>query len=346
MSALELRDLSFRAGNRDIVDGVNLSVAPGETLALLGPSGSGKTTLLRLIAGLERPSAGSIAFGADDITRLPAHRRRFGMMFQDHALFPHLDAGMNVEFGLRMAGIQGAARASRASELLGLVGLAGFERRSIEKLSGGERQRVALARTLAPSPRLLMLDEPLASLDRGLRERLAGELRIILENLAVPTLYVTHDRFEAFSLASRLAILDHGRIVRAGTPRDIWADPQTEFVARFLGLDNIVHGNLGPDRLVETAFGRFGPVQGRPGPVRLLLRTENTRLAGDAPAPNTAGGTVARSLFRGDECLVTLAAGTEAIEVPLPSGQDFRVGQQLFVTVTSARLVEPGGGGG
>lgn len=345
MSGLELRGLTFRAGGRAIVDDVSLTVAPGETLALLGPSGSGKTTVLRLVAGLERPSAGQVVFDGVDLTRVPAHRRGFGMMFQDHALFPHLDTQKNVEFGLRMAGRSGKERMRRASELLTLVGLAGFERRSIEKLSGGERQRVALARTLAPSPKLLMLDEPLASLDRGLRERLAGEVRDILEALEIPAVYVTHDQFEAFAVADRLAIMDRGRIVRVGPAREVWAEPRTEFVARFLGMDNIVAGRRGPDGLVETAFGRFGPVRGAAEAVRLLLRSEDGR-AVEGPGQSVATGTVVASAFRGGETAVTLEAGAERVEFALPGGWEYRAGERLCVAVGAVQVVEPEGADG
>lgn len=340
MSLLELRGVSFRAGGRTIVDDASLELAAGETVALLGPSGSGKTTLLRLVAGLERPSSGSVLFDGADVTALPAHRRGFGMMFQDHALFPHLDVGKNVEFGLRMARMSGPERSKRASELLELVGLAGFERRAIEKLSGGERQRVALARTLAPSPRLLMLDEPLASLDRGLRERLVGELRGILERLNIPALYVTHDQFEAFTVADRLAIMDRGRIVRAGTSRDVWEAPATEFVARFLGMDNIVRGERTPDGLVSTAFGRFGPVEGQAGPVRLLLRAEGASLA-NAPDANVAAGRVVSSLFRGAQMLVTIGADEGTLEFALPAGRVYHTRDLVYVAVKSVQVVEP-----
>ena len=338
MSALELRGLTFHVGGRDIVAGVSLTLGSDETMALLGPSGCGKTTLLRLVAGLEKPSAGQVLFGGEDVTRVPAHRRGFGLMFQDHALFPHLDTGKNVEFGLRMTGQDGAGRKARASELLELVGLAGFERRGIDKLSGGERQRVALARTLAPAPKLLMLDEPLASLDRGLRERLVGELKAILERVGVPALYVTHDQFEAFAMADRVSIMDRGRIVRTGTPREVWDDPGTEFVARFLGMDNIVRGQRGPDGMVRTAFGVFGPVAGSEGEVTLLLRSEGAEIA-PTDGPNVASGTIASSLFRGAETLVTLRAGDEQLEFPLPAGREYEVGEGLRVAVGRVQVL-------
>jgi ABC-type Fe3+/spermidine/putrescine transport system ATPase subunit len=279
-----------------------------------------------------------VLFGGQDVTGLPAHRRGFGLMFQDHALFPHLDTGKNVEFGLRMTGYDAARRKARARELMELVGLAGFERRSIEKLSGGERQRVALARTLAPAPKLLMLDEPLASLDRGLRERLVGELKAILGRVAVPALYVTHDQFEAFAIADRVSIMDRGRIVRTGPPREVWDEPRTEFVARFLGMDNIVRGTRQPGGMVETAFGDFGPIEGSSAEVTLLLRSEGAAIAREHGS-NVASGTVTTSLFHGGETLVRIRAGEESLEFPLPPDGEYGVGAKLRVKVARVQAL-------
>jgi thiamine transport system ATP-binding protein len=337
MDGLELRGIGFTAANKQILADVSLSVAAGETLALLGPSGSGKTTLLRLVAGLDRPSSGSIWFDGDEITRLPSHRRGFGLMFQDHALFPHLDVAGNVAFGLR--GQESTTRRARVDELLGLVGLAGFGSRRIDKLSGGERQRVALARALAPAPRLLMLDEPLASLDRTLRRRLVAELHSILGTLGIPAIYVTHDQFEAFAMAHRVAILDHGRVVRSGKPDEIWDHPGTEFVARFLGMENIIHGARRPDGLVETAAGVFGPIPGAPGPVRLALGAESATIV-DSAAPNVLAGTLSASSFHGARTVVTVAAAGEDLEFELPADTDLPApGERVWLRVSRAFVV-------
>ncbi|MGH2633385.1 MAG: ABC transporter ATP-binding protein, partial [Tepidiformaceae bacterium] len=226
---LVVEDVSFAAGGKEIVSRVSLGVAQGQTLAILGPSGCGKTTLLRLIAGLERPAGGSVRMDGVDLSAVPAHRRKFGMVFQDFALFPHMNVERNVAFGLRKSALPKAAAHARVAELLEIVGLAGFGQRTTEALSGGERQRVALARALAPDPRLLLFDEPLGSLDRGLRERLLVELRAILDRLTIPAIYVTHDQFEAFAVADRMAIMRAGRIVAEGTPRALYEKPGTEF---------------------------------------------------------------------------------------------------------------------
>lgn len=333
METLEVEGIGFEVGGRAILRDVSLRVAPGETVALLGPSGSGKTTLLRMVAGLDRPTSGRVLFGGRDVTGVPAHRRGFGMMFQDHALFPHLDVAGNVEFGLRESGWDPARRATRRKETLALVGLEGFEKRTIEKLSGGERQRVALARTLAPRPALLMLDEPLGSLDRGLRERLADDLRVILSGLGVPALYVTHDQSEAFTVATTLAIMNTGRIVRTGTPHEVWEQPRTEFVARFFGLENIVPTERFPQLAAAEA----------PAPL-LLLRGEGARIA-TGPGPNVVSGQVTTVRFQGAGTEVRLDVGDASLSFGFPSGGELpAAGQTAHIHVARVQTLTPGDG--
>jgi thiamine transport system ATP-binding protein len=214
---LELRTISKRfAPDKQVLSAVDLAVPVGSIFALLGPSGCGKTTLLRVVAGLEQADAGGVWFGGEDVTAVPVHQRRFGLMFQEYALFPHMSVAQNIAFGLEMARLPRAQAAARVDELLDLVDLRGYADRSVERLSGGEQQRVALARTLAPQPRLLLLDEPLANLDRQLREELVGDLRAILSRVGVTTLVVTHDQQEAFVLADQLAVMNAGRHRAAG----------------------------------------------------------------------------------------------------------------------------------
>jgi len=330
--------LRFAVAGRDIVADAGLDVGPGETAAILGPSGCGKTTLLRLIAGLERPQAGELLFDGDSVADIPAHRRGFGMMFQDFALFPHLDVGQNVAFGLRGGGRSREARTARVTELLETVGLTGFERRRVESLSGGERQRVALARALAPEPRLLMLDEPLGSLDRGLRERLLIELKDVLGRLAIPAIYVTHDQFEAFAIADRLAVMRDGRFVREGTPEAVYQDPQTEFVARFLGFDNIVDG-VSDGNVIETALGIWA-AKSPPGPVRLLLRGEGVGVAESAGA-GTICGTVAAVAFQGMVSRVEIVANGVTLSFGLPSGTALpEPGGTICLRVPNAQILD------
>jgi thiamine transport system ATP-binding protein len=232
---LTVSGLTVTYGDFTAVAGVDLDVADGEIVCILGPSGSGKSSLLRAVAGLEPDACGVVAWDGDDLARVPAHRRGFGLMFQDHALFPHRDVQGNVAFGLRMQRLPRAEIELRTRDALALVGLTGFEERRIRELSGGEQQRVALARALAAEPRLLMLDEPLGALDRELRERLVAELRTLFVRLEVTTLFVTHDHDEAFALADRLVVMHAGRIEQVGTPAAVWRQPANAFVARFLG---------------------------------------------------------------------------------------------------------------
>ncbi len=259
---LEVRGLSVRYDDSLAVDGLDLSVADREVVCVLGPSGSGKTTLLRAIAGLEPIAAGVVLRDGADLAGVPPHRRGLGFMFQEHALFPHRDVIGNVAFGLRMHRLPRDQVAARAREVLALVGLDGFERRSVRELSGGERQRVALARALAPEPSLLMLDEPLGALDRALRDDLARELRHLFERLGIAVLLVTHDHDEAFALGDRVAVVHDGHIEQIGTPVDVWRQPATEFVARFLGwnvTDALGAGRTAvrPDALRVTAHGQL-----------------------------------------------------------------------------------------
>ncbi|NCG25415.1 MAG: ATP-binding cassette domain-containing protein [Actinobacteria bacterium] len=237
---LDIQELVVCYDDVEAVSRFSLRVAADETVALLGPSGCGKSTLLRAIAGLEPVGAGAVYLdGVNLIDRAP-HERGIGMMFQHHALFPHRDVAANIEFGLRMAGIDEASRRRRISELLELVDLAGYERRAIVTLSGGEAQRVALARSLAPNPRVLLLDEPFGSLDRSLRDRLVEELPPLLRHAGVAAIHVTHDHAEAFGVGDRVAVMAGGELAQTGTPEDVWSHPVSAHVARFLGHSNII----------------------------------------------------------------------------------------------------------
>lgn len=237
---LEIINVSHRYGQEPVLTDIDLIIEQGEIVCLLGESGSGKTTLLRIIAGLEDGYQGKVIVSGKDMRHVPIHQRGFGLMFQDFALFPHMNVVKNVAFGLRMQGVRQNQQKSIVSEMLNLVGLSGYENRDINSLSGGQKQRVALARSLAPKPSLLMLDEPLGSLDAGLRENLVGELRDIIKQIGLTAIYVTHDQQEAYRIADHIAVMNGGQIEQIGQPEQLYYHPKTEFVARFLGMNNIV----------------------------------------------------------------------------------------------------------
>jgi len=236
---LRTEGLAKRFGAAVAVDRVSLAIPAGEILALLGPSGSGKTTTLRLLAGFEQPDAGRIVVDGEDVTGLPPARRRFGMVFQHYALFPHLDVGENVAFGI---GGRGKGEEGRIKTALAHVELTGFERRKVQELSGGQQQRVALARALAPEPRVLLLDEPLSNLDPSLRERTRRELREVIKRVGITSVFVTHEQEEAFDLGDRIAVLHEGRLEQVGTAEELYEQPRTLFVATFVGRANVFPG--------------------------------------------------------------------------------------------------------
>jgi thiamine transport system ATP-binding protein len=300
---LRLEGATVRFGGRAVLDGVDLAVAEHEVVCVLGPSGSGKSTLLRAVAGLQPLDAGRVVLDGRDQAGVPAHRRELGLMFQDHQLFPQRDVGGNVAFGLRMHGAPKHRQEERVRELLDLVGLPGAARRAVAALSGGEQQRVALARALAPSPRLLMLDEPLGQLDRSLRERLVVELRELFGRLGTTVLAVTHDQGEAFALADRVVVMRDGRIAQSGTPLEVWQRPADAFVARFLGFDNVGEASVAGEA-ADTPWGKVPVPAGSPQGTRtLLVRPAGVRLVG---ADEGLRCTVAARTFKGTHVAVHL----------------------------------------
>ena len=238
---LALKNIHKSYEGKPLLKAISFDVAHGETLCLLGPSGSGKSTLLRIISGLENAEVGDVYWDGESLAGVPSHERNFGLIFQDYALFPHLNVFENVAFGLKMQKIPKVAIQQRIAETLKQVHLTGFDSRRVTELSGGEQQRVALARALAPRPRLLMFDEPLGALDRRLREYLIVEIREILRESGMPAIYVTHDQAEAFALADRVMLLNDGEIVQSGSPEEIMDQPASAWVAEFLGVKN---GNI------------------------------------------------------------------------------------------------------
>jgi ABC-type Fe3+/spermidine/putrescine transport system ATPase subunit len=345
MPHLDVRGVSKSYDNTPVLHDVSFGVELGEVACLLGPSGCGKTTLLRIIAGLEAANAGHVLFAGQDLAEVPVHRRGFGLMFQDFVLFPHKDVEANVAFGLRMLGLGQAEIDVRVKEMLDLVSLQGYEDRQVYELSGGEQQRVALARSLAPRPRLLMLDEPLGSLDRTLREELMSELRDILKAVGVTAVYVTHDQEEAFAIADRVLIMRDGRIVQAGTPQAVYRHPSSEFVARFLGLSNLLPGEViavAPAVRVSTALGPL-TVGGDGGDslavgdkVTLVIRPEAARQAhAGGEAANQVCGTVMACSFRGRWLRLRMRGqGETELELEMPAGSEPPAsGQEVCLTL-------------
>ena len=236
--AISIQGLSRTFGDVRAVAGVDLDIYEGEFLTLLGPSGSGKTTVLRMIAGFEKPDAGVILLGNKDVAQLPPYDRDVNTVFQDYALFPHMDVISNIEYGLRVKGVDKAERRSRALEALKQVRLEGFEKRKPSQLSGGQRQRVALARALVNRPSVLLLDEPLGALDLKLREQMQLELKELQREVGITFIFVTHDQEEALTMSDRIAVFNNGRIEQLGTPREIYENPQSSFVSEFVGQTN------------------------------------------------------------------------------------------------------------
>jgi ABC-type Fe3+/spermidine/putrescine transport system ATPase subunit len=305
---LEVRSIFKSYDAQPLLNDISFTAAEGETICLLGASGSGKSTLLRIIAGLESSDSGSISFNGLDLAATPPHLRDFGLVFQDYALFPHLNVNENAAFGLKMRRLGQAEIDERTTAALELVSLSEFGNRKVTDLSGGEQQRVALARALAIRPRLLMFDEPLGALDRALREDLLNELRMILHRTKIPAIYVTHDQEEAFTIADRVLILHAGEIVRAGTPAEVWANPQSAFVAEFLGLGNLLEAEVIAPNQFQTEHGVFTVTcahkHSRGDKVHLLARPLP---AGDEA--NVLSGVAADVIFQQDRFKVTLDNG-------------------------------------
>lgn len=307
MALLEFRGITKSYQNHPLLDGISFSVEKDETVSLLGPSGGGKSTILRITAGLETAEAGQVLWQGRDISEVPPYARQFGLMFQDYALFPHMNVKENVAFGLRMQKLAENMIEESVAEALALVNMDGFANRCVNDLSGGEQQRVALARALAPRPQLLMLDEPLGALDRTLREKLGEELRGLLRKMKIPAIYVTHDQQEAFSIADRILVLHQGRIVQTGTPLEVYSRPASPWLATFFGMDNQIQGKVVSANPLEvtTEIGDFECAcpQGefRKGErVILVFEPAGAEVSKNIHAHNLLEGQVAESIFSAD----------------------------------------------
>jgi thiamine transport system ATP-binding protein len=319
MDALALVNISKSIENKQILEEISFEVALGEIVALLGPSGCGKSTTLSLIAGLIDPDQGEISWKGRSLRGIPPHQRNFGLMFQDLALFPHLNVFENIAFGLRMRRLALPQIQQRVTEVLELVNLQGFEGRDVASLSGGEMQRVALARALAPQPELLMLDEPLASLDRTLKDRLALELRQILRQMNQTAIYVTHDQEEAFSVADRIILMKEGKIEQIGSPYEIYQQPASPFVAQFLGMKNLVEAEIISENgqsWLRMPWGKIPYPSQSKGKGIALIRPVGAKVNGQEGLQLT--GQVIQKVFRGDHCLLELQCDAERFSFSIP----------------------------
>lgn len=338
---LQLHNLTKRFGDQVAIDDLTLGVDRGMVLALLGPSGSGKTTTLRLLAGFERPDSGAIVVHGKDVTAMSPAQRRFGMVFQHYALFPHLTVGENIAFGLNER--NAVDRRRRVEEVLEMVDLAGFAAREVTALSGGQQQRVAVARALAPEPRVLLLDEPLSNLDPGLRERTRRGLRQALAQTHVTTVFVTHEQEEAFALGDCVAVINRGGLEQVGSARELYEHPATRFVATFVGRASVLSGAVASPERVRVAGGVEWPAEyGDPlpegTPVSVIVRPEALQFTDGIGI----GGSIVERRYTGARAFFLVRAGGEILEVEAPAAAA-QVGDNVRVTATGTRAYPEGG---
>jgi spermidine/putrescine transport system ATP-binding protein len=345
-SVVELQGVSFSYGAVEILHAIDLAVEDGEFLVVLGPSGSGKTTILRLIGGFLTPSAGRITLDRNDIARVPINRRPFNTVFQDYALFPHMTAEENVGYGLTVRGVRKPEIRMRVRATLDLVSLGDLGGRYPAQLSGGQQQRVALARAIICEPRLILLDEPLGALDAELRRQMQRFLKNLQREIRTTFLFITHDQEEAVTMADRICVMRAGKIEQIGTPGEVYYFPNSDYVARFFGDNNVVAGKVRPGSglpMVETPFGRFQAARRTNGPeggdsVMMVVRPEVIRIAPGADVPNRMRARVRDVSFIGPVTQVQLdplpVEGQLPLMVKLASSVDgpaVSIGQEVEI---------------
>ncbi len=342
---VQLKDVSKRFGSVTAVDNVSLQVQPGSLMLLLGPSGCGKTTTLRLIAGLVNPNSGDVFVGSDRVNDVPAYRRNLGMVFQNYALFPHMNVFDNIAFGLRLRRTPNDQVEQKVTQVLQLIRMEGFERRYPGEMSGGQQQRVSLGRALAIDPRVLLLDEPFGAIDRKLRKEMQVELRDIQKKLEFTAIFVTHDQEEALTLADQIAVMDAGKVVQLDSPSAIYEKPRTRFVAGFMGEANFF---TGPIREITGSLATIQTDRGWPlvgqlsdrkrqigESVTAFVRPEKIKLTADPAGhlPNSLTGKIMHVLYLGEKI---------RYDVSLPTGQSVMVSDQNIQNVDAWRVLSPG----
>jgi ABC-type Fe3+/spermidine/putrescine transport system ATPase subunit len=346
MPVLTVKDIHKDYDGAPLLNGLSFEVRGGEILCLLGRSGSGKSTLLRIIAGLENAESGDVLWNGVSMQGIPTHQRNFGLMFQDYALFPHKNVAENVAFGLKMHGLPEAGIRRHVKDALERVNMADFGSRSVADLSGGEQQRVALARALAAKPRLLMLDEPLAALDRSMRLELQEELHALLHQPELPVIYVTHDQEEAVILGDRLAILHEGVIEQTGEPQELFNAPKSRWIAGFLGMTNFIPGEISSldPFLVHTAAGDFTPPVTRNSRLQIgstgtvLIKTNGITLSNSPRKTNTLSGIVRSNIFRENGYRMILDCGL-ADDLEFILQEPVEIGSRVNLDIPTSALV-------
>ena len=342
MTTVRLDAVRKQFGSFVAIENIDLEIESGELVALLGPSGCGKTTTLRMIAGLEKPTAGAIMFDGRDVSELPVQDRNVGMVFQRYALFPHMTVEKNVAFGLSVRGVPKAEIADRLEDILDVVQLKEFRTRFPAQLSGGQMQRVAIARTLITKPSVLMMDEPLANLDTKLRGEMRRFIRDLQQSFGITTIFVTHDQIEAMELADRVAVIFGGRLAQYDAPDVLYRQPRSLDVADFMGATNIVPGRLVAADMAETGVGRIG-VSPRPDfsagdPVRVLLRSESIDLMTEEPASGAIAGRIFARDFFGANVTYAVQCGDRQINVSEQARRLVDVGEPVWLAIAPERV--------
>ncbi|RFZ80810.1 ABC transporter ATP-binding protein [Lacrimispora amygdalina] len=341
MAYMTLKDIDVRYDKKkQVLKGLNLEIKEGELVSLLGPSGCGKTTTLRVVAGFIEPESGVFSLDGEDLTKVPVHKRNFGIVFQSYALFPHLNVYDNVAFGLKMRKLDKVQIDQKVKNILEICGLSEFEKRFPQQMSGGQRQRVALARALVIEPKLLLLDEPLSNLDAKLRINMRMEIKRIQKKLGITTLFVTHDQEECFSISDKVAVMNQGVIEQFDTPENIYQRPETEFVARFIGFENFLTLNK-EGNVYKTQAGTVFTVESVKSGDLLAgtIRPEDIRIAGETQDHNVLSGTVGVRTFLGKSYQYEVLTEEGKFLVSRPAEEIYEEGSTIRLYLPESKLI-------